>query len=98
MGRLRHRQPRPGRGNETTGKGVGSFERMYLRLGDRLGESLEREMVSGVSLAPRSTLTRTCAVVIAVLVYLGALALAVGGAALIVIGRDATDSAATAPG
>ena len=77
---------RRARGRKRSDEHIRSLDRIYLALGARLGESLEREMISSESLAARRTPARRCAVAIAVMVYLGAVALIAAGVALIVTG------------
>jgi heat shock protein HtpX len=68
-------------GNRSTVQGS-SLDRAYLALGERLGESLEREMIAGGALAPRLTPT----LALAALTYAAAIAVAASGAALIAFG------------
>jgi Zn-dependent protease with chaperone function len=71
---------------EQSARRIGPLERIYLALGDRLGESLEREMSDRDSLAPRWTPARTAALGIAIGAYLGALGCIAVGALVIVSG------------
>ena len=72
-------------GHRSTVQGS-SLDRAYLALGERLGESLEREMIAGGTLVPRLTPTLALAIAIAALTYAAVIAVAAGGAALIVFG------------
>jgi heat shock protein HtpX len=73
-------------GAQTGGRRLEPLDRVYVALGDRLGESLEREVSSGASLRPRWTLALTSAAVIATMVYAGALGIAAAGATMIAVG------------
>jgi len=61
------------------------LDRIYQRLSDRLGDSLEREMIAADSLAPRRTPARTAAVAVAAVVYIANIALLAAGVALLVL-------------
>jgi Zn-dependent protease with chaperone function len=72
-------------GNRSTAQDS-SLDRAYLALGERLGESLEREMIAADALAPRLSASLALAIGIAALTYAAAIAVAAGGAALIAFG------------
>jgi Zn-dependent protease with chaperone function len=86
MGLIRGSQRGHGAGQPAGEERLGSLERNYLALGDRLGESLQREMISGESLGPRRTRARSAAVSIAVVIYMAVFALVAVGVAVIVTG------------
>ncbi|MHB1571862.1 MAG: hypothetical protein ACYCXW_14115 [Solirubrobacteraceae bacterium] len=65
---------------------AGSLERIYLKLSERLCESLEREMSSPEALACGPTRARVLAGAIASVICIAALAMIAGGAVLIATG------------
>src|SRR5690242_10718216 len=81
MASLRGTRRRGGSRNQV---GKGALERTYLSLGDRLGESLQAQIVSEESLAPRRTRARVAAGSIAVIIYVAVFALAGAGAAVLI--------------
>jgi heat shock protein HtpX len=70
-------------GGRSTVRGS-QLDRVSLAIADRLGEALEREMIAAGALAPRLTAPLMAAIVISVLIYAAALAVAAAGVALIV--------------